>query len=559
MPAPSDTTWGNVIYSGNSEGKIGISRTWEDKGTYEHAVVTVWFWTKYSVTDANNSFYYARDSVPTYVGSKNIKHTSNSSWSTSNQTILATYTYDFPKGKSRYTTTFNASITGIDVLGSGNVSNASRLYTVGVLASYTVSYNANGGSGAPSNQTKWYGETLTLSSSIPTKEGHTFMGWGTSSTDTTVDYAKGGAYTSNASITLYAIWKANTYEVWYDANGGENAPSGQTKTYGVPLPLQTGIPTRKDHNFLGWSTNSSATEPTYKSGDLYTTNAGVTLYAVWEVAYIKPRITNVTVARSLDGEADDFGTECRIKFDWATDLDGVFYAVYYKKTTESDYKSAQRLSLDGRSGSVDTLIYTSSGNVEFDTDFAYDIRLNVTDSNGYNTVEKILNAVFLPMDFTPEGKSVSFGEPAKEDEEGVLRFAYKKVDLAPKEELWYRGEKFFGAKQIWTGQELMKETQSITLQKKISEMKNGLLLVFARGTFNLTTYFVPKEVVLAYTRTTHCFPLCTGMLDYIGSKTLNISDTKIEGHTDNDATGTNGISGITYHNELFYLVKIYEV
>jgi hypothetical protein len=83
--------------------------------------------------------------------------------------------------------------------------------------------------------------------------------------------------------------------------------------------------------------------------------------------------------------------------------------------------------------------------------------------------------------------------------------------------------------------------------------------VFARGTYNLTPYFVPKEVVLAYTRTTFCFPLCTGMLDYIGSKTLNISDTKIEGHTDNDATGTNGISGITYHNELFYLVKIYEV
>lgn len=74
---------------------------------------------------------------------------------------------------------------------------------------YTVKYNANGGSGAPGQQTKTYGVTLTLSSTKPTRTNYTFKGWGTSSGSTTVAYAAGGSYTANASVTLYAIWKLN--------------------------------------------------------------------------------------------------------------------------------------------------------------------------------------------------------------------------------------------------------------------------------------------------------------------------------------------------------------
>lgn len=95
---------------------------------------------------------------------------------------------------------------GYNNLGSGS---KTWTYEIPALASYAVGYNANGGSGAPSAQTKWYGETLTLSSAKPTRTGYTFQGWGTSSTDTTVDYAAGADYTANKAITLYAIWKVN--------------------------------------------------------------------------------------------------------------------------------------------------------------------------------------------------------------------------------------------------------------------------------------------------------------------------------------------------------------
>lgn len=162
--------------------------------------------------------------------------------------------------------------------------------TVPAWTSYTVKYNANGGSGSPSSQTKWKDQTLKLSTTKPTRTGYTFQGWGTSASDTSVDYASGANYTSNASITLYAIWKAITYAVKYNANGGSNAPSSQTKTYGKTLTLSSVIPTRTsiedngtltEYTFKGWATSATSTSVAYKAGASYTANAAITLYAVW--------------------------------------------------------------------------------------------------------------------------------------------------------------------------------------------------------------------------------------------------------------------------------------
>ena len=75
-----------------------------------------------------------------------------------------------------------------------------------IKRTYTVSYNANGGTGAPAAQTKTYGVNLTLSSAKPTRAGYTFKGWATSSTGA-VAYPSGGTYTANSAITLYAVWE----------------------------------------------------------------------------------------------------------------------------------------------------------------------------------------------------------------------------------------------------------------------------------------------------------------------------------------------------------------
>ena len=75
--------------------------------------------------------------------------------------------------------------------------------------SHTVSYNANGGRGAPGSQTKWWGEVLTLSSTRPTRANHTFLGWATSANGA-VAYQPGGRYGADNNVTLYAKWKLAT-------------------------------------------------------------------------------------------------------------------------------------------------------------------------------------------------------------------------------------------------------------------------------------------------------------------------------------------------------------
>lgn len=180
------------------------------------------------------------------------------------------------------------TVSGYGSAGGSGVS-VSKTYTIPALDSYTVSYNANGGSGAPNSQTKWYGKTLTLSSVKPTRAGYTFLGWSTSSTATSATYAAGGSYTANSGAALYAVWKIITYTVSYNANNGSGTPSAQTKTYGKALTLSSTEPTRTGYTFLGWSTSSTATSATYyKNGSdmshmQYNTESNALLYAVWEI------------------------------------------------------------------------------------------------------------------------------------------------------------------------------------------------------------------------------------------------------------------------------------
>lgn len=123
-------------------------------------------------------------------------HSEGSSWYT-----LPQQTVHFKRMHSDYTATIYASITT-----NGHTSTAKKTFTVSKKASYTVSYNANGGSGAPSAQTKWYGEDLTLSATVPTRAKYEFKGWATSATGD-VAVQPSGTYTGNAAITYYAVWE----------------------------------------------------------------------------------------------------------------------------------------------------------------------------------------------------------------------------------------------------------------------------------------------------------------------------------------------------------------
>ncbi len=79
-------------------------------------------------------------------------------------------------------------------------------FVVGQGVSYTVSFNANGGSDAPGEQIKLPDTALTLSSAVPVRDGYLFKGWATSANASTAAYQPGGSFTTNADTTLYAVW-----------------------------------------------------------------------------------------------------------------------------------------------------------------------------------------------------------------------------------------------------------------------------------------------------------------------------------------------------------------
>ena len=275
--------------------------------------------------------------------------------------------------------------------------------SVPAWTSYTISYSANGGTGAPSSQTKWKDQALTLSSTKPTRTGYSFLGWSASSTATTATYSAGGTYPAslNASDTLYAVWKANTYTVAYNANGGSGAPSSQTKTYGVALTLSTTKPTRDNYVFKGWGTSATATTVSYASGASYTKNAAITLYAVWELGYTKPKISSLSASRcDSSGTLSDEGTCALVKFNWSTSLEVTSIDISWDE-------SATTVSTSGTSGTVSEIISSQT----FDTETSYTFTVVVADSSGSTSRSVTMTGVEYHIDFGQN--SVSIGKPAE--------------------------------------------------------------------------------------------------------------------------------------------------
>lgn len=118
---------------------------------------------------------------------------------------------------------------------------------------HTVSYNANGGTGAPGNQTKTWGYVLTLSSQVPTREGYTFLGWATSSTATEAQYQPGSQYGADVTVTLYAVWSRIYLSVQFDAttNGGTTEEPLRSVAYGNRLGALPEA-TKQSSELVGW-------------------------------------------------------------------------------------------------------------------------------------------------------------------------------------------------------------------------------------------------------------------------------------------------------------------
>ena len=96
----------------------------------------------------------------------------------------------------------------------------------------TVTFDANGGTGAPAVQFKNYEEAINLSNAVPVRKGYTFLGWATSVNDTQVSYQPGAEYNKNENVTLFALWEENVSVTKIEIHA---APSKVTYTIGEHL------------------------------------------------------------------------------------------------------------------------------------------------------------------------------------------------------------------------------------------------------------------------------------------------------------------------------------
>jgi uncharacterized repeat protein (TIGR02543 family) len=180
------------------------------------------------------------------------------------------------------------------------------LYAQWTVNVYTITFNAQDGTGSHSDQSVTYGTAIgTLPE--PTRDGYTFIGWFTEVGGGT-QYVGGMAlYSTVDNTTLYAQWTANVYTIKFNANaqGDVSPPPDQSVTYGAKIG-QLPVPVRKGYEFGGWYTGG---------GVQYTVNtriaSDIILHAKWASATytltfdpqdgtVSPASKTVTYGKAVD-------------------------------------------------------------------------------------------------------------------------------------------------------------------------------------------------------------------------------------------------------------------
>lgn len=158
-----------------------------------------------------------------------------------------------------------------------------NLYERQSLRTYTLTYDANGGTVSPSSKSitysKEYGALAT-----PVREGYVFDGWYTAKT--------GGSQVTSSTIhntlgdvTIYAHWSIIYVTVTYNGNGGTPSRASDEVAFGQSTALPTATRTG-GYRLLGWYTASSGGNKVGDANTSYSPTSSITLYAQWIKTYV---------------------------------------------------------------------------------------------------------------------------------------------------------------------------------------------------------------------------------------------------------------------------------
>ena len=159
-----------------------------------------------------------------------------------------------------------------------------KLYAQWKPNKYTVTFDANGGTGTMIDQNMTYNTSAALRANTYTKTGYTFTGWNTKPDGSGTSYANGKTVrnlATDGTVTLYAQWKANTITVRFYPNGGTGSMSNQVMTYDVSAALSANAFYRDGYTFAGWKTGAGATYTDGQVVENLALKGVVNLYAQW--------------------------------------------------------------------------------------------------------------------------------------------------------------------------------------------------------------------------------------------------------------------------------------
>ena len=164
-------------------------------------------------------------------------------------------------------------------------------------AAYSVTYDANGGSGdVPVDGQKYAEKALAdvkpADGLTPPQGKEIFLGWSTNPAATTAEvYPYGKLTIGTADVTLYAIWgvRENTVAITYNGNGGA-LTDGKTEYTISSLPNNGKITVEQNtfvkagYNFVSWNTQANGQGTSFAPGTEARVNGegANVLYAIWE-------------------------------------------------------------------------------------------------------------------------------------------------------------------------------------------------------------------------------------------------------------------------------------
>lgn len=149
------------------------------------------------------------------------------------------------------------------------------------LPAVLVSFDAGGGTGAPAPFEVTEGESMTIPTTVPTRDGYKFTGWIDLAATEPALLQVGSVFTPTGDVTLTAQW-AEVLWVSFDAGGGEGAPSTVGVVKGDSMTIPTTIPARDGYKFLGWKDPSAMGSVLMEPGVEYVPPFSVVLLAQWE-------------------------------------------------------------------------------------------------------------------------------------------------------------------------------------------------------------------------------------------------------------------------------------